>query len=545
MNIESPHQSPSTPDSGSQQPAQGQELNQEQLRARLDQANRQLESQRSRNDETQRQLSTAGRHNDRLKGMLEATRGQIEQLKEALEADGQAPFTFATVIGYRPKHEPVKGREIEAAASAGCDVLHSGRRLRVSVSPLLNPEELTPGRDVMLNENYTIIAAADPEGTGDIARVKETLPDGRLVVIIRGEEERTVRVSPLVAETPRPGDAVVVDLRIGIALESIELSEVEDVVLEETPDISYADIGGLAEQIEQIRDAVELPFLHTDLYREHGLRAPKGILLYGPPGCGKTMIAKAVASSLSLGAEGRAVASGSPAESVEHQAYFLNIKGPELLNKYVGETERHIRTIFGRARERASDGHPVVVFFDEMEALFRTRGTGVSSDVETTIVPQLLAEIDGVESLENVIVIGASNREDMIDPAILRPGRLDVKIQVQRPSRDGAAQILRLHLGDEVPLRESLIEEHGGRDQAQQALVEQLLVRLYPAHAELMSGAVLANIVDRAKKSAIKEHLAARLTPESKGISAEHLLEAVEAELEEQRAMSLSSGSLR
>ncbi|PRZ16184.1 proteasome-associated ATPase [Nesterenkonia sandarakina] len=537
---------------------------------RLAQAHRQLDTLRSRSKQLEAQLQSAGRNNQRMSDLLETTRNEISQLRNALQADGQAPFTFGTVIAYRPAHAQAEGREIQATTVAGVDILQAGRKLRVSLSPLISPDQLQAGDEVLLNENFTVVAILGAERTGELARVKEVLPDSRLVIISRGEDERVVTLTEAATaaaqreglHSARVGDAVMVDLRTGTATEIVPLSEVEDVVLEESPDVSYSDIGGLSEQIEAIRDAVELPFLHADLYKEHGLRAPKGILLYGPPGCGKTMIAKAVASSLAetgqsaaddAGQPGTGQGAGSGSAGPGKGAFFLNIKGPELLNKYVGETERHIRVIFSRARERASAGQPVVVFFDEMEALFRTRGSGVSSDVETTIVPQLLAEIDGVESLENVIVIGASNREDMIDPAILRPGRLDVKIRVQRPGREGAGEILGIHLGGAVPLHPELLAAHGDRAAAVAALVDALLDRLFPhtpvarlrlihadgTHtafqaADFMSGAVLSNIVDRAKKAAIKDFLRAGTDPAQKGLTLDHLLAAAEEELRDQ-----------
>ena len=344
----------------------------------------------------------------------------------------------------------------------------SGRKMRLTCSPNIEVKELKQGQTVRLNEALTVVEAGTFESVGEISTLREILSDGhRALVVGHADEERIVWLAePLVAagvpadddvadaldddQRPRklrPGDSLLVDTKAGYAFERIPKAEVEDLVLEEVPDVSYEDIGGLTRQIEQIRDAVELPFLHKELYREYSLRPPKGVLLYGPPGCGKTLIAKAVANSL---AKKMAEVRGEDAR--EAKSYFLNIKGPELLNKFVGETERHIRLIFQRAREKASEGTPVIVFFDEMDSIFRTRGTGVSSDVETTVVPQLLSEIDGVEGLENVIVIGASNREDMIDPAILRPGRLDVKIKIERPDAEAAQDIFSKYLVEDLPL---------------------------------------------------------------------------------------------
>jgi proteasome-associated ATPase len=520
------------------------------LATQLDSAKRRASTLVEKNRTLEYQLETAARNNRRMVDLLEATREEITTLKAALELDGEAPFSFATVLEVHEAREAVEGVEIAAAVQGGVDVLHNGRRLRLAVSPLLDAARITPGADVLLNESLTIVAVLEAERTGELVRVKEVLDDGLLVVVGRGDEERVIRrAHRLAGQRIRVGDAVTVDARLGHALDLVPLTEVQDVVLEEIPDVSYEDIGGLGEQIEQIRDSIELPFLHPGLYREHGLKAPKGILLYGPPGTGKTLIAKAVASSLAA------------RSTEERRSYFLNIKGPELLNKYVGETERHIRTIFARAREKASDGYPVVVFFDEMESLFRTRGSGVSSDVETTIVPQLLAEIDGVERLDNVIVIGASNREDMIDPAILRPGRLDVKIRVARPDAAGAADIFSKYLTPALPLHASEVERAGGREAAVASMIEAVTGHLYhrgprteylevtyadgDTHtlhfADFTSGAVIANIVDRAKKHAIKDYLSAGKADSAKGLTTDHLLASVREEFAEQEDLPNSS----
>ncbi|WP_138443084.1 proteasome ATPase [Sinomonas susongensis] len=493
-----------------------------------------------------RQLSAATSNNTRMAEMLQTAKGEILRLKSALEHEGQPPYSYGTIVQLN-RRRPAGG-SAAAVTDESADVVTAGRKIRVGLSPLVSISELSVGQEVLLNEAFEVVAGLGYERSGELVTIKELLGADRVLVVGRGDEERVVRLSgPLQLEQLRVGDAISVDNRTQTALEKVPRSEVENLVLEEVPDISYDDIGGLASQIEQIRDAVELPFLHPGLYREHGLKAPKGILLYGPPGCGKTLIAKAVANSLAARAMERA-------GGQDIKSYFLNIKGPELLDKYVGETERHIRLIFSRAREKASDGSPVVVFFDEMDSLFRTRGTGVSSDVETTIVPQLLSEIDGVERLDNVIVIGASNREDMIDPAILRPGRLDVKIKIQRPDAEAAADIFSKYLTSDLPIHPADLAEHGGdRTATVNMMIQRTVEAMYSTdkvneylevtyangETEILyfkdfnSGAVIQNVVDRAKKSAIKD----LLTTGSKGIRVEHLLRAVADEFREHEDM--------
>ncbi|HEY6798485.1 MAG TPA: proteasome ATPase [Kineosporiaceae bacterium] len=476
------------------------------------------------------QVSQLATQNDRLTSTLRDARDQIVALKAEVDRLAQPPNTFGVFL--------TTGEESTA------DIVSSGRKMRVAVSPSVDLDALRAGQEVMLNEAFNIVAARAFERTGEIVILKELLDDDRALVVAHADEERVVHLSgELREERLRVGDAFTMEPRSGFIFEKIPRSEVEELVLEEVPDIDYGDIGGLGSQIEQIRDAVELPFLHPDLFREHGLKPPKGILLYGPPGCGKTLIAKAVANSL-------AKKVGELRGLKESKSFFLNIKGPELLNKYVGETERHIRLIFSRAREKAGEGTPVVVFFDEMDSLFRTRGSGVSSDVETTIVPQLLSEIDGVERLENVIVIGASNREDMIDPAILRPGRLDVKIKIQRPDAEAARDIFSKYLTADLPLHSSDLEANGGSPSAAvDAMIQRTVERMYTESEEnqflevtyangdkevlyfkdFNSGAMIQNIVDRAKKMAIKDFLDFG----RRGIRVEHLLAACVDEFKE------------
>ncbi len=469
------------------------------------------------------ELAAARDHNERLITTLRDAREQIVSLKTEVDRLAQPPSGFATIL--------------VAYEDATADIMASGKKMRVGVSPTIEIKDLVLGREVLLNESMNIVSIREYDETGEIVVLKERINNDRALVVAHSDEERVIRLGkPLIDEKLRAGDTLLCDMRNGVAVEKIARTEVEELVLEEVPDIHYEDIGGLGEQIEAIRDAVELPYLHAELFLEHKLKAPKGILLYGPPGCGKTLIAKAVANSLA-----QKVAEKTGID--EGRSFFLNIKGPELLNKYVGETERHIRLVFQRAREKASEGMPVIVFFDEMDSLFRTRGTGVSSDVENTIVPQLLSEIDGVESLENVIVIGASNREDMIDPAILRPGRLDVKIKIQRPDAQAAAAIFSKYLTSDLPLHEEDLAEHGGdREATTVDMISRAVERMYTDMDEnrflevtyangdkevlyfkdFNSGAMIENIVARAKKSAIKEFL----TVGQRGIRVQHLLDA-------------------
>jgi proteasome-associated ATPase len=501
------------------------------LRRRLAEGPRHTRALEDRMGDLQANLATVTAQNDRLVQTLRDARDQIVALKEEVDRLAQPPAGFGIFI---ERHE-----------DGSADVFTGGRKLRVNVSPTVELDNVDRGREVMLNEAMNIVAAMGFERVGEVVSLKELLPDReRALVTGHTDEEKVVRLAePLLGEHLRAGEALLLEPRSGYVYEKVPRAEVEELVLEEVPDIDYSQIGGLGGQIEAIRDAVELPYLHPELFREHRLRPPKGVLLYGPPGCGKTLIAKAVANSL---AKKVAEVTGQP----QGKSYFLNIKGPELLNKYVGETERHIRLVFQRAREKASEGTPVIVFFDEMDSLFRTRGSGVSSDVENTIVPQLLSEIDGVEGLENVIVIGASNREDMIDPAILRPGRLDVKIKIERPDAESARDIFSKYLLTELPLHPEDLREHGGSATATvTAMIQRTVERMYSEIDEnrflevtyangdkevlyfkdFNSGAMIQNIVDRAKKMAIKEFLDAGV----KGLRISHLLAACVDEFKE------------
>jgi proteasome-associated ATPase len=500
------------------------------LRRRLTNAPRQVKILEEKLLETKSDLSRALTQNEKVTSALKSERDKIEALREEVEKLSQPPATFGVFLATNE--------------DGSVDIFTAGRKMRVNVTPELDVAGLTRGAEVILNEALNVVEILHPDVAGEVMKVKDKLGEDRVIVIGHGDEELVATLGHGLREEPiRAGDPLLIDRRSNVALERLPKEEVEELVLEEIPDVSYEDIGGLETQIEAIRDAVELPFLYSELFREHQLEPPKGVLLYGPPGCGKTLIAKAVAKSLADKVRER---TGRP----DVHSYFLNIKGPELLNKYVGETERQIRQIFQRAKERSEEGLPVIVFFDEMDSIFRTRGSGISSDVESTIVPQLLSELDGVETLKNVIVIGASNREDLIDPAILRPGRLDVKIKIERPSAAQASDIMSKYLTGDVPIHPEEISRAGGNGGAAVRRMVQVTVdRMYASSddnrflevtyasgdkevlyfKDFNSGAMIENIVRRSKKEAIKRFLSTG----EKGIRTEDLLNAIRDEFKE------------
>jgi proteasome-associated ATPase len=502
------------------------------LRRRLADAPKRVRTLEERLLETKGQLQQALSQNERLTYTLREAREHIASLREEVDKLTQPPSAYGTFL--------------KLNEDGTADVFSGGRKMRVALHPGLEAGEMRRGQEVVLNESLNVVLARGSDLSGEVVTMKEILEDKhRAIVVGRADEERVVEIAEeLMSEKLRSGDSLLMDSRSGLLLEKLPRAEVEDLVLEEVPDISYEDVGGLDWQIEQITDAVELPFLYKDLFIEHKLPAPKGVLLYGPPGCGKTLIAKAVANSL---AKKVAQVTG----DANTRSYFLNIKGPELLNKYVGETERQIRLVFQRAREKSEEGMPVIIFFDEMDSLFRTRGSGISSDVESTIVPQLLAEIDGVEALKNVIVIGASNREDLIDPAILRPGRLDVKIKIERPDETSAAQIFSRYLTSSLPLDEAEVLSLGGgdREKTVRLIIERTVEEMYRDdeanqflevtyqngdkeimfYKDFSSGAMIENIVRRAKKLSIKRQIAG----EGKGIRTQDLIDSIKQEYKE------------
>ena len=482
--------------------------------------------------EMTRDLMHAHRRNRKLTSTLQEAKEKLEQLKEKVEQLSAPPNNY--------------GVYLQSNDDGTLDIDLGGKRWRVNADPEINTDQLQKGQEVIVNGVMNVVSVREFERQGEVVKVKEMLDDNRVLVNMRADEERVVEISdPLDKEELKFGDNVMLNPITGMVMEKLPKLEVEDLLLEEVPDIKYSDIGGLNEQIEAIRDAIETPYLYPDEYKEFQLKPPKGVLLYGPPGCGKTLIAKAVANSLAA-----RVREQTGRDDVE--SYFINIKGPELLNKYVGETERKIREVFQKAKDKSKEGVPVIIFFDEMDSLFRSRGMGISSDMESTVVPQFLAEIDGVEGLRDVVVIGASNRQDLLDPAVLRPGRLDIKIKVDRPEAEGAKDIFSIYLTPDLPIAPSVLEKFDGdRERAAQSLSEQAIEQMYATTDEnkfievtynrgeretlyfkdFASGAMIENIVDRAKKMAIKRLIDSE--GKEKGITLDDLEMAIQEEYKE------------
>ena len=498
------------------------------LRRRLEQTPKEFEFLRSKLSHSKEQIEQAHHQNERMVQALQSAKDQIAALREEVDKLSAPPATFGTFQRLNPDGTAV--------------IWSGGRKLKVNLHPALDSKALQPGQELLLNDALNVVEAAGFEHQGEVARLKDRLEDGRALITVRADEDRVADLAEPLREVPlQVGDPLLFDPRSGYVLERLPKADVEDLLLEEVPHITYDDIGGLSRQIEQIQDALELPYAYADYFKEHQLAPPKGVLLYGPPGCGKTLIAKAVANSLARRLAERT--------GREVKGYFLNVKGPELLNKYVGETERKIREIFARAREKASAGFPVVVFFDEMESLFRTRGSGISSDIEATIVPQFLAELDGVEGLSNVIVIGASNRQDLIDPAVLRPGRFDVKIRIERPTKEAARDIFAKYLTTALPLAPAELTAHGGDRAATVAAFlaaatdalfattdQHRFLEITYASGEketlyfkdFVSGALIEGVCTRAKKLAVKRMIATG----QKGLTTGDLLAAVQEEFQ-------------
>jgi len=470
-----------------------------------------MEHEQKEQRHSQSFLDQASKQNEKLANSLIEAKNHIAALKKEVERLTAPPSTYAVYVG--PEDDET------------VSVCVSGRKMKVKLHPDIAVRDLKKGQQVILNEALNVIETRGFDRQGEVVHLKDILDDDRAVVVLRSEESRVVELASEVQNGRLSvGDNLLYDVRSGFVLEKLPKLDAGEVVVEEIPDVTYEDIGGLSEQIELVRDAVELPFLYPELYATHKLRPPKGVLLYGPPGCGKTMIAKAIASSIGNRLKGR--------KGKEIRNFFLHVKGPELLNKYVGESERQIREIFKKAQERAEEGHPVIIFFDEMDALFRTRGTGISSDVESTIVPQFLSEIDGLERLKNVIVIGASNRQELLDPAVMRPGRLDVKIKIERPNESSARQIFRKYLTSDLPFHPEMLEKEGhDTTKVIDQMINDVVAEMYAIKEEnkflevtyangereifyfqdFSSGAMIEEIVSRAKKYAIKRAIATKI----------------------------------
>jgi proteasome-associated ATPase len=421
-------------------------------------------------------------------------------------------------------------------------VVQGGAEFYCAIDPRLSQSKLLVGTRVLLNEAYVVIGDLGFESGGPVAKIQDLLPDGRLRVGQEGGLANTLvqRSAALGKEKLKVGLEVRLDASQRVALEVVEGAQTRDHLLEQVPELPWEKVGGQDEARQAVRDAVELPLLHSDLFKAYNHTSPKGILLYGPPGCGKTLLGKATAYNLTRQLREKT--------GFDHREYFMHIKGPEILNMWVGESERQVRELFARAREKSKEGFLPFIFIDEAESILGTRRAGRTSGILNTLVPMFCAEMDGIESLQQMVIILASNRADMIDPAILRPGRIDRKIKVSRPTKKGSEEIYRIYITPNLPFEPALLAKHDGDSQkAIDDIIGQIIesqfsqrednrfleVTLrsgrheYLHRGDLVSGAIIAGIVERAKETAIKRAIA---SPEPTGLSVSDFLEALKTE---------------
>ena len=390
------------------------------------------------------------------------------------------------------------------------------------------------GAGVRVEGAFAVTDSFGFDKNGPVVKISELLTDGRLRV---GNETGisdavVIRSSLLSKEKLKPGLDLRLDSNQRVAVEVIGMGKRLDRSLARVEPIPWSRIGGQHEAVEAIRDSIELPYLHANLFKRFNHPVPKGFLLYGPPGCGKTLLGKATAHNLRLQIRDQT--------GEDHPEFFLSVKGPEILNMWLGESERQVRDLFSQCREKAAEGHLAFLFIDEAESILGTRqASRIGNNILSTLVPMFCTEMDGLEALNNVVVIIASNRADLIDPAILRPGRIDRKIRVRRPDKEAAREIYKIYLNEELPLAEArdnlvnaIVDEHYSKGDPNRFLDVQYRSGRhdYLFRGDLASGAIIAAIVERAKEIAIKRSIEQK---KESPLTRQDLLEALSKEYRE------------